>query len=291
MAAKSRRKNRYAGAGKSESAENGRSIRWWLSGALWAGAAVTVMAAMSLVCIFSYDWITQCSYFRARTIEVAGCSRLDPEMIKEIAGAREGTNIFSVNLASARKRLIADPWIKEAGIQRGFPPKMKIDVCEHEALAVMDFGRRFLIDADGNIFKEYGSSDPEGLPVISGVAYKDWAAGNARESKVFHSVMEILQLGKREESVIPNHNIETIIVDKEIGLSLKIREPATMVELGFDAYEKKLERLSAIAVHLEGTALGEAFSRVDLKNPDRVVARPVNEMNVVAGKGGSSEGT
>ncbi len=290
MAAKSKRKNKYAG--NSEPAETGRMIRWWLSGALWAAAGVMVMAAMSLVCIFSYDWITQCSYFRARTIEVTGCSRLDPDMIKDLAGAREGTNIFSVNLASARKRLVADPWIKEAGIRRGFPPKMSIAVCEHEALAIMDFGRLFLIDTDGNIFKEYGGSpDAAALPVISGVAYKDWAAEDVRESEVFRSVMKILTLGNSEKSVVSNRNIEAIIVDKEIGLSLKVREHETLLELGFDAYEKKLERLAAIAVHLEETELGKAFSRVDLKNPDRVVARPVREMNVVAGKGGSSEGT
>ncbi len=289
MATKSRRKNRYAG--QSEPAETGRSIRWWLSGALWAAVGVMVIAAMSLVCIFSYDWVTQCSYFRAREVEVTGCSRLDPEMVREIAGAREGTNIFSVNLAMARKRLAADPWIKDAGIRRGFPPKLRIDVYEHEALAIMDFGRLFLIDADGNIFKEYGSADPASLPIISGVSYKDWSAGDARESKVFRSAMKILALGNSENSVVSNHHIETIIVDKEIGLSLKIREHATLVELGFGGYEKKLERLAAIAGYLEGTELGKAFSRVDLKNPDRVVARPVSEINVVAGKGGSSEGT
>lgn len=237
MAAKSRRKNKYAG--KSEPAETGRMIRWWLSGALWAAAGVMVMAAMSLVCIFSYDWITQCSYFHAREVEVTGCSRLDPDMIKDLAGAREGTNIFSVNLASARKRLVADPWIKEASIRRGFPPKMSIAVCEHEALAIMDFGRLFLIDSDGNIFKEYGGRpDAAALPVISGVSYKDWAAEDARKSKVFRSVMKILALGNSEKSVVPNRNIEAIIVDKEIGLSLKVREHETLLELGFDAYEK-----------------------------------------------------
>jgi cell division protein FtsQ len=77
---------------------------------------------------------------------VSGCNRLDPEMIKSTAGIDKGVNILSVNLASARKRLLAEPWIRDAGIRRIFPSRMTIEVKEHEALAVIDFGRPFLIN-------------------------------------------------------------------------------------------------------------------------------------------------
>ncbi|MDP3284219.1 MAG: hypothetical protein Q8M56_07310, partial [Desulfobacterales bacterium] len=32
--------------------------------------AVAVIPALSLLCIFGYDFLTQCDYFRAKTIEV-----------------------------------------------------------------------------------------------------------------------------------------------------------------------------------------------------------------------------
>lgn len=266
-------------------------MRWWLSGVLWGAAGVAIIAAMSLVCIFSYDWVTQCAYFRADEIKVTGCNRLDPEKIKALSGAREGVNILSVNLAAAGRRLSADPWIKDVNIRRVFPSKMTIDIQEEEALAIIDFERLFLLNADGNIFKEYEGDAAPSLPVVTGVTYRDWTAGNIREERVLVSVMKVLALGKCENSLMPNINIEKIIVDKEIGLTLKIREPATFVELGFDEYEKKFERFATITAHLEQKEMEKAFYLVDLKNPDRIVARPVCENNVVAGKGGLREGT
>ena len=289
MAAKAVRKNKFTR--KAEAEATGRSLRWWFSSVLWGVAGAAVLASLSLLCIFAYDYATQCDYFRAEAVSVSGCSRLDPETVREIAGAKEGVNILSVNLAAARKRLTADPWIKDAAIRRYFPSKMSIDIYEHEAVAIIDFGRLFLISTEGEIFKEYDRGGPEPLPLISGVAYRDWRADDQQRTRVFKSVMHVLQLGQSEKSIISKGSIEKIIVDKEIGLTLKLREPDHLVALGFDDYEKKIERFATIATHLERSGPERTFSLVDLKNPDRVVARPVSEKNIVAGKGGSSEGT
>ncbi len=285
----SRRKNKYAMTDQKTKA--GRSFGRWLSGLFWAASGLAMIAAMSLVCIFSYDWITQCAYFEADTVTVTGTQHLDADDIKAIAGVSEGVNILSVNLSSSRKRLAAEPWIKDASISRNFPSEMTIDIREHNALAVMDFERLFMIDTSGCIFKEYDSGDPSSLPVVSGLRYKDWTAEGFRDTRAYKALMRILHLSSAAGSTIPHHNIEKIIVDPEIGLTLKTREPVQFVELGFAEYEDKLKRFEKIAAHLEEKELENVFSLVDLKNPDRVVARPVSGKNIVAGKGGSSEGT
>ena len=284
------RKNRYARK-PSEGAVEGRFVRSRLiPGILSAVSGVIVLSAMGLMCIFGYDWVTQCGYFRAGEITIAGNERLDPEKIRSIAGLEKGVNIFSVNLSAARKQLLAEPWIREAGIRRELPSGISIQVVEHEALAVIDFGRLFLIDACGGIFKVHESGDAP-LPVISGIAYNAWVTGQARDAGIYRAVMEILRLGGDQNSIIPNSNIERIIVDKEIGLSLQIREPMVRVALGFGEYEKKIGRFAKISDHLARTEQEGVFAHVDIQNPDRVVARPVSQNQVVAGKGGSSEGT
>ena len=294
---KTGRKNRYIKQYATEGDSQDRPVRKWLSGVVRVAAGVAIISAMSLVCVFLHDWVTQCSYFRAADVVVSGCSRLDPEMVRSTVGIEAGVNILSINLASARKRLLAEPWIEDAGIRRIFPSKMTIEVKEHQALAVIDFGRPFLINVNGLIFKEFeaGKMDSTHMPVISGVDYEDWTSGgpfpkNEKEG-VFSAVMRVLELGAFENSVIPNYKIKRIIVDKEIGLTLKIRDSMEFVELGFGDYQKKLERFAVITAHLERSDIKQAFSQVDLKNPDRIVARPVSANQVVAGKGGSSEGT
>jgi cell division protein FtsQ len=259
------------------------------------GAAI--ITGMSLIFLFSHDWLTQCTYFKAEDIAVTGCSRFDPATVKSTAGIEDGVNILSVNLANARKQLLAEPWIRDAGIRRIFPSRMTIDIVEHEALAVIDFGRPFLINMEGVIFKEFEPEkmDPECLPVIIGVDYEDWIAGSTGRKKlkasVFDSVMAVLEFGRLENSVIPGSAIEKIIVDKEIGLTLQVRMTSELIELGFGDYEKKFERFAKIIAYLERAEMEQTYSLVDLKNPDRIVARPMSRNQVVAGKGGSREGT
>lgn len=289
MAKTSKRKNRYIKPAVAE--DGGQPMRRWLPLAVRTAAGVAMILAMGLVCIFSYDWITQSAYFRADEIVVNGCSRLDPETIKETAQLSQGVNILSVNLASAKKRLKADPWIDDAAIRRAFPPKLTIDISEHKPIAVVDFGRLFLINERGEIFKAYKETDPASLPLIKGISYRSWTAGGFRDARARDAVMTLLRLGDAENSVIPGSRIETIMVDKEIGLSLEIREPAKRIELGFGDYEKKLERFAEITSHVAHKDKEKAFSVVDLKNPDRIVARPVKKNEVIAGKGGSGEGT
>jgi cell division protein FtsQ len=293
---KTTRKNRYIKKSLPDEDHEPR-VRNWFRMVFRGGIGAAIITGMSLVCVFSHDWLTQCNYFKAADIAISGCSRFDPNTVKSTAGIEEGVNILSVNLASARKQLLAEPWIRDAGIRRVFPSRMTIDIVEHEALAVIDFGRPFLINMEGIIFKEFEpeKKDPESLPVIIGVDYEDWIAGSAGRKKmkanIFDSVMAVLELGKSEKSVVPVSAIEKIIVDKEIGLTLQVRMTSEFIELGFGDYEKKFERFAKIAAHLERAEMKQTYSLVDLKNPDRIVARPMSRNQVVAGKGGSSEGT
>lgn len=263
----------------------------WLTALFRGVACLAMILLMSLVCIFAYDWVTQCAYFSAEEIHVEGCRRLDPEEIRNIAGVSKGVNILSVNLASAKKRLTAEPWIADAGIRRAFPSKISIVIREHDPVAVIGFGRLFLINREGRIFKEYDRSDPDLLPVISGVDYRKWAGEGAWRKRIFGSVMDVLKIAEQKGSAIGRERIEKIIVDSEIGLTLQTRQPVTRIELGFGEYEKKFERFERVVAYLAQTAPEKSLSRVDLRNPDRIVAGPAGEDPVIAGKGGASEGT
>jgi hypothetical protein len=105
------------------------------------------------------------------------------------------------------------------------------------------------------------------------------------------AVMRVLELGAFENSVDSNYKIRKIIVDKEIGLTLQIRDSMEFVELGFGDYQKKFRKVCKNRRPSGALRIKQTFSQVDLKNPDRIVARPVSANQVVAGKGGSSEGT
>jgi cell division protein FtsQ len=240
-------------------------------------AGISIISGMSLVFIFGYDVLTQCDYFRAQTISIDGESRLTAKEILDTARIDKGVNIFSVNLQMIRKRLLANFWIAKADVYRDFPGTIAIRITEQKPSAVLDFGRYFFVNDKGEIFKETSAEEAKGLPVVSGIDYPDWKISDMPGTPIFSSVMEVLRLGGSAGGVIPNRIIKKIHVDREMGLTLETTGPVQKIELGYGSYGIKYNRLARILSYIDRTDNSQAIQTIDLRNPDRIVACPVNE--------------
>jgi cell division protein FtsQ len=236
-----------------------------------------MVVGLSLMFIFIHDVLTQCDYFRAEKITVEGGKRLTPDQILKTADIAEGVNLVSLNLKMIRKRLLAHPWIAEADIRRTFPGSIAIRISEQEPIAVLDFGKQFLINSSGVIFKEAQASEMIGMPVMSGIDYSDWKIPGNPGTEVFVSVLEILNIGRSATTVLPNKLIKNINVDREIGLTLETDGPVRTIQLGYGGYRKKYSRLEKILSYVEQDEEIEFIEALDLRNPDHIVARPGNE--------------
>ena len=60
-------------------------------------------------------------------------------------------------------------WIAEAEVSRELPSTIRIGIKEQKVLAVIDLKRKFLINTAGEIFKEVSATDPDNLPIVSGL--------------------------------------------------------------------------------------------------------------------------
>ena len=236
-----------------------------------------VLVGMSLVFILIHDVLTQCQYFRAENISVSGGNRLSPEQILEAAGIQNGVNLVSLNLGAVRNRLLDYPWIAEADVRRTFPKQIAISIKEQEPLAVLNFGKQFLINCDGIIFKEAEPEEIKGLPMLSGIEYTDWRTTDTPESPVFASVMDILRSGGSPDGILPNACIKTIHVDREMGVTLEIDGLVRTVKLGYGHYIEKYRRLEKIYAWIKQEKAVPFIEELDLRHPERIVARPGNE--------------
>ena len=229
---------------------------------------------MGVLFILSHDFITQCDYFRAEHVRVEGAQRLTPAEVLHQAGIRPGDNILAVNLALARKRLLTHPLIAQASVGRQLPSTIVVRIQEHEPLAILDLGRKFLVNMQGEVFKEMDASDPVNLPVISGLTFSDLTVGGDPGSPPFQAVMAVLNLGKDLSAPLTNDRIVTIEVDREIGLTLFTADRIRAVKLGYDDYREKFRQLENILDFLESRQRFSDLETVDLNNLQRIVVKP-----------------
>jgi len=242
---------------------------------LRAFGGIGIISFLSLSLIFIHDLLTQCDYFRAEDIKISGGKRLTDQEVLKYAGIQRGDNILSINLSLVRTRLIAHPWIEDVEIRRELPSGIGIKVREHSALAVLDIGRKFLINHNGEIFKENEVSDPKSLPYICGLDYSDLNAPGKKRSLPLSAVLEWLLIESNKSFIFPEMKIEKIKVDREIGLTLQISGGVRSIYLGYNNYSSKKNRLRRIVRYLRNTSQSKEIRSINLIDPDRVILRPV----------------
>jgi cell division protein FtsQ len=244
---------------------------------------IVALQLVSFVFIFSYDFLTQCDYFRAEKLVVTGTDRLSEKQVLEQAQIKKGINIISVNLTMARKRLLAHSWITEADVSRDLPNGIHIRIKEHQPLAVLDLGRKFLINTSGEIFKEMEASDPDQLPIISGLEFSDINTRDKPRSIPFNAVMNVLELGQKCKSVLPYKIIKKIQVDREMGLTIYAFDRIKEIKIGYNDYPNKYDRLKNILVHLKKRQGFSHLESIDLNNLNRIVIHPTKKESPAQG--------
>ena len=248
-------------------------------------AAIAAVVMVTGAFILVHDLLTQCEYFSARQLRIEGMQRLTREQVERQAGVHKGMNILSANLALVRKRLQAHPWIAEAEVRREVPSGLAISIQEHRALAMVDFGQKYLMNKNGEIFKAWEPSDPKNLPVISGLSRSDLRVYGQSDpnrddsvkagSAPFQAVMRILQLGGKKGSILPNREVRQIHVDQQVGLTVRAFERGNIINLGFSNYAGKYRMLSRLLSYLKRHGNILDFDRIDLNNLKRVVVKPI----------------
>lgn len=237
----------------------------------------TLVLAVSFVFIFSYDFVTQCNYFKAEKLTVTGIHRLTKEQVLQQARIDKGINILSVNLPKARKRLLSNSWIEDAEVRRELPSGIRVRIKEQKPIAVLDLGRKFIINIHGEIFKEMDETDHYRLPVITGLEFSDINVSGESWSVPFNAVMKILELGQHPESVLPYGAIKQICVDREIGLTIYAFDSIKAIKIGYDDYPSKYEMLKNVLFYLKKKGSFSQIESIDLNNLNRIVINPVKK--------------
>jgi cell division protein FtsQ len=248
--------------------------------------AISAVMIVTGFFILVHDLLTQSDYFSVRQLNIEGMRRLTREQVARQAGVHTGINILSANLTLARKRLLAHPWIAEAEVSREIPNGLTIVVKEHTALATVNFGAKYLMNTRGEIFKSWDPSDPNNLPVISGLHLSDLTVYGRPEpsqghndnhrSAPFQAVMRVLQLGGKKGSILPNRDVKKIQVDRQIGLTIHAFDLGQTINLGFSDYVGKYRMLSKLFSFLKRNRSISDFERIDLNNLQRIVVNPVS---------------
>jgi cell division protein FtsQ len=251
-------------------------------------AGVAGSALLSLMLIVCHDLIIRWDYFRAPMVEIRGNQRLSREEVLQTAGIDDSPNVLAVNRLTARKRLLDHPWIRTAEVIRELPDRLFVHIQEHDALAVLEVEKRYLLNGEGRVFTEAEDAECLGLPLISGLELTDVVGENIPEFPAFSAAKNLLQVGRQPGCLVPNRIIQRVFVDRHAGITIEVKEPIRgrrihSIRLGMDGFPEKYRSLESLIGYFINTHMTEAIEMVDLTDIRRIVVRPVGPESGMTG--------
>ncbi len=210
-----------------------------------------------------YGYLLHSPYLQVREIVITGGRHVDVYDMVDEAGIRTGQSILSIDLEGVRERMESFPWVKEVYVRRSFPDILRIEVVERKPLAFIYLdGKVYIMDRDGEVFKEATAGDGLDLPVITGVSRDEWGRG------LFEKVREVLTLLKAGRGVSIDDVSEVRVEGMDIML---VTRDGKEIFLGREDFMERMERLDELTAFLGTGYQGVEF--IDLDYDDRAVVR------------------
>jgi cell division protein FtsQ len=133
----------------------------------WLAWRRVVVAGVLIALVAGSLWLVFFSSVLAVSgVRVEGTAVLDPGRVRRAAAVPTGTPLATVDLDAVGDRVEELAAVKSVDVSRAWPDRVRIDVTEREAVAVVQLaaGLRGL-DEDGVMFRRYPSR-PKSLPMI-----------------------------------------------------------------------------------------------------------------------------
>jgi len=202
------------------------------------------------------DTAANAAGFNIAAVAVTGEKHLHREEILAAAGVTARTSLLFFDVADARARLLTNPWIAEATVQKFLPDRLAISISERAAFALWQkAGRVGVIASDGTVLEPSVLRRYADLPLVVGVG----AETRARE---------FLAMLERRPDLRANVRASVLVAERRWNLRLKNGVDVRLPE--FDL-EEALDQLAAL--ERDAKLSNRDITAIDLRLADRITVR------------------
>lgn len=249
--------------------------------ALYLSLAVLVPSTFGVVALgavyYAADeaaaYLDESSGFRVERIEVVGNRQLTERQVLERAGLAAGSSIFDVDIVAARRRLLLDPWIRRATVDKRMPATVVVRVVERLPVALLaGEGTLQLMAEDGAVMGPTTGAAAPDLPVLTGFDLERRRTDPVGLQEELTAAVELLRL--LEEVGLPGNRTPAELHRSVRGGFDLLTGDGLVVHLGPGPYRPKLRRLAEAIAALDARSLVAAeIFLPGSRHPDRVSVR------------------
>jgi cell division septal protein FtsQ len=231
---------------------------------------IPLLVGFIVVIVLSREWKDS---LKVRNVIVGTTRCVSKNDIVALAKVSIGAPLYKTDLFEIHHRVMAEPYVKSARVNREFPDGISIDIEERLPIASINTGHLQYVDAEGILLSSTRTQKGFDLPVISGIdgiaSVQPGAVILNKELSeaisVFHTALEI------DSSVY--HMISEINMNHGGDILLYSTDVGAPIILGREGMLKKLLTLETFWSNFMTTGDAEKLKYIDLRYEDQVVVK------------------
>ena len=194
--------------------------------------------------------------FRVNEVMVSGRQQTEREILVKALNVARGAPILAFDIADAKRRVEALPWVRASTIERMLPDTILISIVEREPLALWQLDSKLhLIDAEGEVILNDGLENYSDLLMV---------VGNGAETEA----LALIALIGTEPALMQQVKAATWIGSRRWNVHLK---GDIVVRLPEDDAQSAWTRLAEY--HKNHRVLDKNVTVLDLRIPDRLIVK------------------
>ena len=232
-------------------------------------ASTVVVAAVTGLSVAAHVWGENRLVSEVR---VEGNALLSERAILKRSGITSGTGLFDVDLFAVRRRLLEDPFVKDAEVRRDAPGAVLVTVMERVPVAAIASVPMRLVDRDGWVMPLVLSGRVIDVPVISGhLGLTDVTPGKQAASPALERGIEMAVVLQQMYSA--NGRISEIHLTEAKEIILLTAEGGIPVLAGHDRLEEKIRSFDAFWKQVVMRNDSQHLRLIDVRYQGQVIAK------------------
>lgn len=242
--------------------------RWMKDASLWGFALIAALAL--LLGAWGIQRLSRLSYFQVTQVSVEGHFQLPAEEVVAGLGLPPHANLLELDLEALHRRLLRNPWIKEAFVRRRLPFTLIVRVVERMPEAILMADKAYLLSSDGVVLSEVEGDVPP-LPLLRAPVQRPYTPG---EVVLPQEVAKGLSIWQRLQTaaVLSGKQTREIAIAQDGSYTVSMGPQLPLIRLRAEDVDEQLKRLGHVLT-LTGDDLG-SYEYVDLRFGGKVIVRP-----------------
>jgi len=213
---------------------------------------------------------TTFDFFALQKIIVTGSPKsLGEAEIIQRSGVKIGTNLFKIKVQEVQSRLLQHPYFKFVSVQRQIPHTLVLEIHEHLPEFVLNTGRLYYVDKDGEIFKDItDSDDSRDLVVLSGFSDENILTDPQGSREAMRAAAQLQKIFQ-EAPFWQELGLSEIHYEKNIGFTLYPEKKKYSIKVGLKDFSEKIKKFQEIWDKVQKS--NARISSIDLNYPGKVL--------------------